>query len=175
MDLAHQAPRSMGLPRQEYWSGLPCPLQGIFLTQRSNPGLQPCRQSLYWATREAIKLIPVYLITGGNKASKHYKILPFEVRQSLKLAESGRRLYLCYMFCVWTLGRFKCIWSHSLCSGCNWGRQTLLRFFLLLLITHHASELPVYLTIPECPHGAGSLLSYHNNLYQKRKNIYIFF
>ena len=128
-----------------------------------------------WATREAIKLIPVYLITGGNKASKHYKILPFEVRQSLKLAESGRRLYLCYMFCVWTLGRFKCIWSHSLCSGCNWGRQTLLRFFLLLLITHHASELPVYLTIPECPHGAGSLLSYHNNLYQKRKNIYIFF
>ena len=25
MDVAHQAPLSMGFPRQEYWSGLPCP------------------------------------------------------------------------------------------------------------------------------------------------------
>ena len=110
-----------------------------------------------WAIREAPELIPVYLITGGNKASKHYKILPFEVRQSLKFIESGRRLYLCYMFCVWTRGRFKCIWWHSLWSKCNWSRQTLLRFFLLLLITHHPSELPfcasellICLPIPEC-------------------------
>ena len=29
-----------GFSRQEYWSGLPClPLQGIFPTQESNPGL----------------------------------------------------------------------------------------------------------------------------------------
>ena len=26
--VAHQAPPSMGFPRQEYWSGLPCPLPG---------------------------------------------------------------------------------------------------------------------------------------------------
>ena len=38
--VARQAPRSMVFSRQEYWSGLPCPLlQGIFLTQGSNPGL----------------------------------------------------------------------------------------------------------------------------------------
>ena len=39
---ACQAPLSMGFPRQEYWSGLPWLLQGIFLTQGSNllsPGL----------------------------------------------------------------------------------------------------------------------------------------
>ena len=72
-----------------------------------------------WATREAPELIPAYLTTRGNKASRHYKILPFEVRQSLKFVESGRGLYLCCMFCVWTLGRFKCIWWHSLWSGCN--------------------------------------------------------
>ena len=35
--VAHQAPLSMGISRQEYWSILP--LQGIFLTQGSNPGL----------------------------------------------------------------------------------------------------------------------------------------
>ena len=34
--VARQAPLSMGLSRQEYWRRLPCPLQGIFLTQGSN-------------------------------------------------------------------------------------------------------------------------------------------
>ena len=29
----------MGFSRQESWSGLPCPLQGIFLTQGLNPHL----------------------------------------------------------------------------------------------------------------------------------------
>ena len=36
--VAHQAPLSLGFSRQEYWSGLPALLQGIFLTQ----GLNPC-------------------------------------------------------------------------------------------------------------------------------------
>ena len=37
MTVACQAPLSMGLPRQEYWSGLPCPLQG----DHPNPGIEP--------------------------------------------------------------------------------------------------------------------------------------
>ena len=37
--VAHQASLSMGYSRQEYWSGLPFPLLGIFLTQGSNPNL----------------------------------------------------------------------------------------------------------------------------------------
>ena len=37
----------MGFSRQEYWSGLHSPLQGIFPTQGSNPGLPHCRQILY--------------------------------------------------------------------------------------------------------------------------------
>ena len=37
--VACQTPLSMGFPRHEYWSGLPYPLQGIFLTQGSNPHL----------------------------------------------------------------------------------------------------------------------------------------
>ena len=35
--VARQAPLSMGFSRQEYWSGLPCPLLGNF----SNPGVKP--------------------------------------------------------------------------------------------------------------------------------------
>ena len=43
--VARQAPLSMGFSRQEYWSGLPCPPQGIFLTQ----GLNPCLlRLLHW-------------------------------------------------------------------------------------------------------------------------------
>ena len=45
MDLAHQAPLSMGSSSKEYWSGLPCPPPGIFLTQ----GLNPCLSGLlHW-------------------------------------------------------------------------------------------------------------------------------
>ena len=37
----------MGFSRQECWSGLDFLLQGIFLTQESNPGLPHFRQTLY--------------------------------------------------------------------------------------------------------------------------------
>ena len=37
----------MGFSRQEYWSGLPFPSPGIFLTQGLNLGLLHCRQMLY--------------------------------------------------------------------------------------------------------------------------------
>ena len=37
--VACQVPLSMEFSRQGYWRGLPCPLQGIFLTQVSNSHL----------------------------------------------------------------------------------------------------------------------------------------
>ena len=45
--VACQDPPSMEFSRQEYWSGLPFLLQGIFLTQGLNLGLLHCRQMLY--------------------------------------------------------------------------------------------------------------------------------
>ena len=35
--VANQAPLSMGLPRQEYWSGLSCPSPGNLLDPRIEP------------------------------------------------------------------------------------------------------------------------------------------
>ena len=66
--IAHRAPLSMGFSRQEYWSRLPCPPQGIFPTQRSNPGLLNCRQILYClTTREAQEYWSGYLsLLQGN-------------------------------------------------------------------------------------------------------------
>ena len=53
--VAHQAPQSMGFSRQEYWSGLPFLLQGIFSTQGLNLGFLNCRQILYHLShREAL-------------------------------------------------------------------------------------------------------------------------
>ena len=37
LTMAHQAPLSMGFPRQEYWSGLPFPSSGDL----PNPGIKP--------------------------------------------------------------------------------------------------------------------------------------
>ena len=45
--VAHQAPLSMGVSRQEHGVGCHCLLQRIFPTQESNPGLLHCRQTLY--------------------------------------------------------------------------------------------------------------------------------
>ena len=41
--VAHQAPLSMGLSRQEYWSGLLFPPPGDY----PDPGLLHCRHTLY--------------------------------------------------------------------------------------------------------------------------------
>ena len=40
--VAHQAPLCMGFPRQEYWSGLPCPPLGDL----SNPVIEPVSPAL---------------------------------------------------------------------------------------------------------------------------------
>ena len=55
--VAHQAPLSVGFSRQEYWSGLPCLLQGIFLTQRSNLGLLHCRWILYCLSHQGSPML----------------------------------------------------------------------------------------------------------------------
>ena len=52
--IVHQAPSSMGFPRQEYWSGLPFPCPGDL----PKPGIEPWSPTLQadfftiWATRE---------------------------------------------------------------------------------------------------------------------------
>ena len=40
--VAHQAPLSMGFPRQEYWSGLPSPFPGDL----TDPGIKPASSAL---------------------------------------------------------------------------------------------------------------------------------
>ena len=81
-----QAPLSMGFSRQEYWSGLPSLLQGIFLTQGSNPNLLG---SLHWQVVSLplvhlwspvptyiMGLSPEVLITSQNLKDKKVQTQP---------------------------------------------------------------------------------------------------
>ena len=58
-------PPSMGFPRQEHWSGLPFPFQGIFPTQGTNLGLLHCRQIPYHLSHQG-SLALVVLFSNQN-------------------------------------------------------------------------------------------------------------
>ena len=63
--VAHQASQSMGFLRQWYWSRLPFPLPGIFLTQGSNPHLSCFPR---W---QADSLPPCHLAILSNYRPQH--------------------------------------------------------------------------------------------------------
>ena len=61
--VACQAPPSMGFSSQNTGVGCHFLLQGIFLTQKSNPGLLHCRRILYQLSQKGITLlIYIYLV-----------------------------------------------------------------------------------------------------------------
>ena len=74
--VACRAPLSMGFPRQDYWSGLPCLHQGIFPTQGWNPGLH-FWQVLYQLSHQGshntnilyFQILPHWWILSGTKLS----------------------------------------------------------------------------------------------------------
>ena len=71
MDVAHQAPLTMGFPRQEYWSRLPFPPTGDL----PSPGIEPSPPVLevqclsHWTTGE----VP----TGSDLAQSPFYICLF--------------------------------------------------------------------------------------------------
>ena len=56
--VAHQAPLSLGFPRQEYWNGLPFPSPGDLPNPGTGPGLLHCRSPA--STREAFPVLSFY-------------------------------------------------------------------------------------------------------------------
>ena len=53
--MAHQAPLTMGVFRQEYWSGLPCPPPGHFSDQK----LKPCLLCLLHCQAGSLSVAPL--------------------------------------------------------------------------------------------------------------------
>ena len=117
VDLAHQAPLSMGFSRQD--TGVACRvlLQGIFLTWGSNPRLLHCRQILYcWATREAPFLNLV------NVISHLRPVLQKIVEKKMGGMVKGRRNYnvkrlffwIVFFLCLWKLHQVFWLWNHGI-------------------------------------------------------------
>ena len=52
--IAHQAPLSMGLSRQEYWNGLPCPSPGNL----AGPGIEPMSHYVWRWQAGSLPLAP---------------------------------------------------------------------------------------------------------------------
>ena len=82
--VACQAPLSMEFSRSEYWSGYPFPppgdlpfsrgsslFQGIFPTQRSNPGILHCRWILYCLSLQESRVTKLIHIDG----EKHFNYI----------------------------------------------------------------------------------------------------
>ena len=67
--ITHQAPLSMEFSRQEYWSGLPFLLQGIFPTQGSNLFLLHGRQILLLSELPGKPCLRAILYTSSNIVS----------------------------------------------------------------------------------------------------------
>ena len=64
--VAHQAPLSMGFPRQGYWSGWPCPSPRHLLNPALNPGLRHCRHVLFHRAPRAVGPLLSQLGTGNG-------------------------------------------------------------------------------------------------------------
>ena len=67
-----------GIFQKEYWRGLQFPLQGIFLTQGSNPDLPHCRHALYHLSHQGSPVLK----KGNAKENSNYYTLTLISRAS---------------------------------------------------------------------------------------------
>ena len=79
--VAHQAPLFLGFSRQEYWSGLPGPPQGIFPTQ----GLNSCLLCLlHWQAGS----LPLVLSINKNKVKRFINV---EIKEHMSIQPLGQK------------------------------------------------------------------------------------
>ena len=64
-----------GIPRQEYWSGWPSLIQGVFRTQEMNPGLLHSRQTLSYLSHQGSLWLMELLLTDGARRHLHHLLV----------------------------------------------------------------------------------------------------
>ena len=92
MDCSQQAPLSMGFSRQEYWSGLPFPFQGIFPTQGSNLGLLHCRQILKRLCNQGSQF---YICMYTHTHTHRYIYASYQIIFLYRLLQNVEYTFLC--------------------------------------------------------------------------------
>ena len=76
--VVHQAPLSMRFSRQEFWSGSPCPLSGVFLNQGSSLHLL-CLLHWFFTTELPVKPRIQSLGWEDEKRATHCHILAWKI------------------------------------------------------------------------------------------------
>ena len=94
--VALQAPLSMGLSRQEYWNGLPCPPPGVFLTQGSNLHLlrllhQADSSPLSHWGQNFINSTPLFVHPCASLCSPHPICVPIKCNVHISLLSKNMR------------------------------------------------------------------------------------
>ena len=109
MDCSPPGSLPMGISRREYWSGLPCPPQGIFPTQGLNLCLLCCRCIVYhWATGEGTHINTFMCIVYFLMKSHWMLKVVIFIKQNWKKAASA-------VAAEW-LGRLGYTDIHTACS-----------------------------------------------------------
>ena len=116
-NVAHQAPLSIGLSRQEYWRGQPFPSAGDLPHPGLNPGVLHCRWILCCLSHQGntmdswlplkIKLLPLILV--------HEVVLLLHFHAPLP-ASCGLPLWLSFFFFFWYSCHLFLIFSASVRS-----------------------------------------------------------
>ena len=94
--VAHQASLSRHSPGKDMGVGCHFLLQGIFLTQESNPGLLHCRQILYRLSYEGS--LKNYSMDGGGSVTKSFILqtinphLHFQIHKVLKIKKKSSQV-----------------------------------------------------------------------------------
>ena len=127
--VAHQAPLSMGFPRQDYWSGLPFPLPGDL----PKPGIKPsllclphCRQIVFLShQRSLISLLShqrslIYLLIYYSLPPSLSSFSPFCSPSFFALSKSASQtknlfFWLFFFFFFWSLAQGFTSFVHLLC------------------------------------------------------------
>ena len=93
--LAHPAPLSMDFPRQEYWSGLPCPPPGDL----PDPGIQPASPALagrFFTTEPPGK--PSKILIPILKLNMSLQIMSRESKEKLFCTINNKNTFQSMMF-----------------------------------------------------------------------------
>ena len=116
--VARQAPLSMRLPRQEYWSGLPFPPPGDLPGPGLNPHLLHCRQILYhWDTSD-MKITGLFCWPSHWSCQRFCVLVPTSQtdRRSISVRDEWNKIHLLSHAKLWTLKILPMVpWLWPLC------------------------------------------------------------
>ena len=111
--VAHQAPLSVGFPRQEYWSGLPCRFPGNLPNPGIKPGCPTLRADSLPSEPPGKPLLHIYRQLLPRPCSSSFYAVPSNCLGCLRLkATLCQGLWFTHSEPRWCHRKASCLWRH---------------------------------------------------------------